>query len=103
MTKAATIMALHAEGKTTKQIAEAVYGAQLSYAAWDRRMAYVRVVLRQRQGGGQSQHDIAYRRSSERYQKYHRDYAYRRYHSDPEFRDAVLERGKAARRAARIG
>ena len=59
-TKVALIMALHAEGKTTRQIAEAVYGNLTSYAERDRKMAYVRVALRQRKNNGKSKADRAY-------------------------------------------
>lgn len=57
-TKAATIMRLHAAGLSTREIALAVYGEAL-----DKRMAYVRIVVRQRKGSGQSPADIRLRQS----------------------------------------
>lgn len=61
-TKKQQIMALHARGKSTREIAAAVYGLSTS-TPWreaDRRMAYVRVVIRQRKGGNSSAHDVAW-------------------------------------------
>lgn len=46
VTKASQIMALHAQGLSTREIALEVYGEAI-----DKRMAYVRIVVRQRKGG----------------------------------------------------
>ena len=58
MTKAAQIMALWRRDPelSTRQLAEAIYGA-----ATESRVAYVRVVIRQRKDGGESEHDRKYR------------------------------------------
>ena len=53
-TKAAAIMALAGEGKTTREIAIAVYGPRCNVRT---KAAYVRVVLRQRKGRGESDVD----------------------------------------------
>ena len=50
-------MALHAQGKTTRQIAEAVYGKDCDVSV---KMAYVRTVVFQRKGGSRSPHDDAW-------------------------------------------
>lgn len=62
MTKSDRIMALHAQGLSTRQIAERVYGinAKTSRKLADRKMAYVRIVVRQRQGGSKSPADTRY-------------------------------------------
>ncbi len=62
MTKKDRILALHQEGKTTRQIAEAVYRLPkcAKQKEADRKMAYVRVVLRQRKGSGESEIDRRY-------------------------------------------
>ena len=65
MTKAKRILKLHSAGKTTREIAVAVSGLKpdAPHKVADRKMAYVRVVLRQRQrkGTGASKHDEAWR------------------------------------------
>lgn len=53
MTKSAQILALYAQGKSTREIADHV-GTNI---------AYVRVVARQRKGGGESETDRRYRSS----------------------------------------
>ena len=65
MTKAARIMALHRAGKTTREIAASVYGLRedAPSAEIDDKMAYVRVVVRQRKGKSASKHDIRWYRS----------------------------------------
>lgn len=62
MTKAARIMELHAQGKSTRQIAVEVYGVpeDAAYAEWDKRMAYIRIVVRQRKGGKSGPADKRY-------------------------------------------
>ncbi len=60
MTKAQQIMNLHKQGHSTREIAEAVYGQQPDYASWDRKMAYVRIVIRQRKGTRYSANDGRY-------------------------------------------
>ena len=57
-TKSARIMALHKEGRSTREIVHAIYGQ--SAVNYRTRCAYVRVVVNQRKGTGQSAHDIAY-------------------------------------------
>ena len=56
------IMALHKQGKTTRQIAAKIYLLQTDAPSdeWDRKMAYVRVVIRQRKGTGRSPTDRRY-------------------------------------------
>lgn len=62
MTKAERIMRLHAQGKTTREIADAMYRVKnATHAERDRRMAYIRVVVRQRKGGKSSEADKRYR------------------------------------------
>ena len=83
MTKAQQILALNAEGHTTRVIAGIVYGLNddAPIADWDRRMAYVRVVLRQRrEGTGASIYDRRY------WDARGRDRQRERYHIDPDFR-----------------
>ena len=83
MTKAQQILALSAEGHTTRVIAGIVYGLDddAPGADWDRRMAYVRVVLRQRrEGTGASIYDRRY------WDARGRDRQRERYHIDPDFR-----------------
>ena len=62
MTKKAQIMALHAQGKATREIACEVYGISLEAPAHvlDTPMAYVRVVTRQRKGGSLSAYDATW-------------------------------------------
>lgn len=73
MSKAQQIIALKAQGLNTRQIAIEVYGEDCNVRT---KMAYVRVVLNQRQGSGKSKHDTAYFK--------------RRYENDPEFRAKLL-------------
>ena len=100
-TKSAQIMALHKQGKTTREIALKIYGAGCDVRV---KMAYVRVVVNQRKGSGMSKHDKAYQAAEEaqtRRRAYQRGYNKRRYHSDPVWRQAKLDAVNAAR-AARI-
>lgn len=60
MSKSARIMALAKQGKTTREIACAVYATKAPTQA---NLAYVRVVRDQRKGGWMSQHDYAYRQT----------------------------------------
>ncbi len=98
-TKAQQIMDLHKQGKTTRQIAEAVYGKQPDHAAWDRKQAYVRVVVRQREGFGRSEHDRKYMNNGGRdmQNSSRRD----RYARDPAFREHRLEQHKRWKKANR--
>jgi hypothetical protein len=84
-------MALHRRGKTTRQIAEAVYDLKPNCMAKtiDKYMAYVRVVVRQRKGEGRSEHDIRYMENGGRdlQNNSRRD----RYASDPAFRERRLD------------
>ena len=57
-TKASQIMALAAQGLSTRAIALEVYGE-----ATPSRMAYVRIVARQRKGSGEGPADVRYRQS----------------------------------------
>ena len=97
MTKKDRIIALAHEGKTVRQIAEVVYrlpkGAKQKEA--DRKMAYVRVVLRQRKDGP-SKHDAAYIAANrDKICARKRRYYTRRYHSDAAWREQVLAAHKA--------
>ena len=107
-TKKDRILALHKEGKTTREIAEVVYklrkGAPQKEA--DKRMAYIRVVLNQRKGGSYSDADRRYMdnggrevRNLRKQERYATDRVFRakadaaslkwfkkRYHSDAVFR-----------------
>ena len=106
MTKAEQIMALYAEGHTTRVIAEIVYGLDddsTPEKVWKSRTAYVRVVTRQRLGTSASAGDkrwceknpdyyTNYRRkwrneNRERYNTYHREYK-RRYRAAKALQDA---------------
>ncbi len=91
MTKKEQIMALHAKGKTTRQIAEAVYGLQPDCMAKtvDKYMAYVRVVTRQRKGAGHSKNDRKYLENGGRDLQNNRRRD--RYASDPAFRQYRLD------------
>lgn len=53
MNNSELIRALYAKGRTTRQIAEAVYGitSETPHKEADRKMAHIRVVARQRNGG----------------------------------------------------
>ena len=89
MTKAAQIMALHAKGLTTREIALKVYGdASTSHKA------YVRVVTNQRKGSSESKFDIDWRKS-ERGKKLLNDRVMRHYWAN---RDAINEKRRAARK-----
>ena len=117
------ILALHAQGKTTREIAKAVYGVPDSapQKVADRKMAYIRVVLRQRKGGGASDIDrrsLMRRFGAKTYQEAirirnagNRDYRAawqkRKYHSNPAYRAAKLAyhrrwRMALARESARV-
>lgn len=89
MTKAATIMRLHAEGLSTREIALEVYALDpsLPWDVLDRKMAYVRVVIRQRKGTRQSQHDQRYLANGG--QTRQRDRFKERYEADPVVRLTV--------------
>ncbi len=86
MTKAQMILDLHKQGKTTRQIAEAVYGLQpdCMARAIDKHMAYVRVVVRQRRGSRRSATDQRYLDSGGYAKAAARHME--RYKTDPEFR-----------------
>jgi hypothetical protein len=56
MTLKSRIMALHDGKRTTREIADLVYGAPASPT----NVTYVRVVIRQRKGAGTSRHDVHY-------------------------------------------
>ena len=86
MTLAAQIMKLHASGRSTREIALAVYGE-----AGKSRMAYVRVVARQRKGKGASDIDKRYCRSAHG-RKALRTYRRNRYWSDGEYRERSIAR-----------
>lgn len=53
------IMFFHDGTRSTREIADLVYGAPATHA----QVAHVRVVIRQRKGGGQSGHDKKYQDS----------------------------------------
>lgn len=83
MTKAQQILDLYEQGHTTRVIAGIVYGLDddAPGAEWDRRMAYVRTVARQRRyGTGRSKADQRYWDSKGRERERVR------YHIDPAFR-----------------
>ena len=88
ITKAARILALHAKGKTIHEIAMAVYGE-----ASDKRMAYVRVVTRQRRGS-QSEIDKRYETSVGGRQARSANFKYRWAHDEAfrEYRNAACRR-----------
>lgn len=81
-TKAARIMALHATGLSTREIAIQVYGEDCDVPL---KMAYVRVVVNQRKGRGASKHDLAYQKSP-RGAFLRNGYRRKRYAADPEYR-----------------
>lgn len=109
-TKAAQIMALHQQGKTTREIALEVYGE-----ATASQLAYVRIVVYQRKGTGVSPADRRYvgahraeinANASRRWQQAPLEYKKavgiksaerfrKRYKSDPEFRAAKRARNLA--------
>lgn len=62
MTKAQKILELHQAGKTTREIATRIYGIPRNApkAVADKKMAYVRVVIRQRRGSASSEIDKRY-------------------------------------------
>ena len=59
MTKSEHILSLNDGKRTTREIADAVYGGR----ATRKQMAYTRVVLKQRRGAGLSENDRRYRES----------------------------------------
>jgi hypothetical protein len=85
-TKASQIMALHKQGHTTRVIAEIVYGLtdEIPYKTWDQRMAYVRIVVKQRKGKSLSVADKRYLKNGGR-EKRAQNFV-RRYWDDPKFR-----------------
>lgn len=109
MTKKDQIMALHREGRTTRQIACEVYGLPLDAPkkVADRKMAYIRVVIRQRKGTSQSAADVTYlvrkygsvangHRVRNAGQRDYRSARHKRlYHTDPAWRQRKLDREKA--------
>lgn len=101
-TKAARIMALAAQGRTTRQIACEVNGlsADAPHRALAGAMAYVRTVVNQRQGKGDSPANAKWREANrEHYLAQKRAYFTGRYHRDTEWRKQVLARIAARRRA----
>ena len=106
VTKSDRIVALHLEGKSVREIAIAIYNLNpgLPSRDIDRKAAYVRVVLRQRNPEGVSKYDRAYRQS-ERARAYHRDYVRRwqkhRIDSEPAFREMRLAAARAYKRRRR--
>ena len=102
-TKAQMIMDLHAKGKTTRQIALAIYGP-MAGKVLQTKMAYVRVVCRQRGGSGRSDTDRKYLDGGGRARAAARINV--RYRTDPEFRALALartatwQRSNRAKRAA---
>lgn len=101
MTKSAQIMALHKRGKTTREIAMAVYGLapDPTRQVIDRKMAYVRVVLRQRKGQGTSPANTRYLISKGYKKTWQRNKE--RYHNDPAYRAKYRSRQRR-RYAARV-
>ncbi len=100
MTKVAQIMALAAQGLTTRQIACEVYGISLAAPkrVLDGPMAYVRVVVRQRKGGGDSPANAKWRETHrDQYLKIHRAYFERRYRSDLVWRRQWLDANRVRR------
>lgn len=91
MTKNKRIMAMHARGLNTRQIAQAIYGKEdmVDIKVRDRRMSYVRVVIRQRKGKGMSEFDRAYHKT-DKYREIKRRQFQRRYYSDEQFRLACI-------------
>ncbi len=95
MTKSEQIMALHAEGRSNREIACEVYGifTDAPTSLLTVPMTYVRVVTRQRMGKGQSTHDRAWRAANpEKIRAHRRDWFSKRCAADPTF----LARHRAA-------
>ena len=88
MTKAAEIMALAAQGLSTREIALKVYGE-----ATEGKLAYVRVVSKQRRGSSESLHDKRWR-ASKHGRVVHNAKCARYYHRN---KDAVLDRQRRRR------
>ena len=107
------ILALHAQGKTTREIVVGVYGADLDRHRHRVKAAYVRVVLNQRKGGSVSDIDrrsLMRRFGAKTYKEAirirnagNRDYRAawqkRKYHGDPVYRAARLAYGHRRRMA----
>ena len=91
-TKASQIMALHAEGKSTREIARRVFATD---SPTESNLAYVRVVVGQRRGGGQSANDKAYQRT-EAYRRWNNGYWRARYAADAAYRETVRKRNARA-------
>ena len=93
MTKAQQILELYEQGHTTRVIAGIVYGIDddASQTEWDRRLAYVRVVARQRVGRGRSEIDRRYKEANRpAINAYQRVWAKVKYHADPVWRERHL-------------
>ena len=93
-TKAERILTLARADLTTRQIAEAVYGE-----ATKGKMAYVRVVTRQRKGGGSSKHDVAWRKANPDKVRATKLKSFKRRYADPVWRAQYQTKANAQRRA----
>jgi hypothetical protein len=103
VTKADRIRELDAKGLSPSAIARAIYSIPKDAGTKDvdRKAAYVRVVLRQRVGGGCSIHDKNYYLwHGDKRRALARERFHKRYWSDPEFRAKHL--AKEAKRRRRI-
>jgi hypothetical protein len=108
--KATQILDLYEQGHTTRVIAWMVYGLTDEAPAkeWDSRMAYIRVVVRQRKGRGMSPIDARYvtkkygslnafyKVQNDRTQDWRNAY-YRKRREDPAYRAAKREQERARR------
>ena len=113
--KATQILDLYEQGHTTRVIAWMVYGLTDEAPAkeWDSRMAYIRVVVRQRKGRGMSpievryltkkygSMDAFYKVRNDRTSDWRNAYYRKRYQEDPVYRAAHLEQKRARRARAR--
>lgn len=91
MTKKEHILKLHTRGLTTREIATKVFRIDPagSYAECDRKMAYVRVVIRQRKSNGRSAADLRWARNGG--QALQNASRVRRYASDPAYRQKCID------------
>ena len=98
-TKKNRILALHAQGKTTREIAKAVYGVPDSAPGKvaDRKMAYVRVVTKARKNAGRSETDRRYMDSGGR--KKARDRQRHLYQTNDAWRQLYREKQNEWKRA----
>lgn len=93
LSKAERIMALHAKGLSTREIALAVYGE-----ITESRKAYVRIVKGQRKGRARSPVDMRYF-TSDRARTTRQEYHRYRYSNDPEYKRKCIDGAVAWQRA----